>query len=356
MLKRNRWSSPKLVVAIMAGGAGTRFWTASTRDRPKQFLRLIGERTMLQQSFDRARALTSLDRIFVVTNAAFMALVREQLPELSADNVVGEPERKDTAAAAVLSTLLADKCAGDSVVAILTSDQLIAPIDAFVSCMRTAVESAAVDDALYTIGVRPTFAATGYGYLALGTTSAKDVFVVDKFVEKPDAARAAEYLKSGKYVWNSGMFVWRTKTALEQMRAHLPKHVDALSAAVSGTASLAEAFAAVPKISIDYGLMEKAPRVRCVAATFSWSDVGSFPSLADHVAHDDAGNSIAGARVVALDARGNVAFSEDPAELVALVGVDDLIVVRSGKRTLVAHKSRAEEIKKLVEKLPIEDG
>jgi mannose-1-phosphate guanylyltransferase len=332
-----------LVVAIMAGGAGTRFWPASLRAKPKQFLRLVGDRTLLQQSFARACALTSLDRILVVTNTAFTALVREQLPELAADHIIGEPERKDTAAAAVLATLLAEKLSPGCVVAILTSDHVIGPVDAFAACIKSAADEARAHDALVTIGIRPTFASTGFGYLEI------DGPRVARFVEKPNVEKAHEYVASGRYLWNSGMFVWKTTAALDEMKQHLSQHVDALSGAVNGTAAPRDAFAKLSKISIDYGLMEKAAHVRCVPSTFSWADVGSFPALADHLPNGT------NARLVSLDAKDNVVWSEDSSELVALVGVEDLIVVRAGKRTLVAKKERAEDIKKLVDKLPLED-
>ena len=175
------------------------------RRRSDNFADTGGERRIVQQSFERARALTPIDRIYVVTNAAFTALVREQLPELPAENVVGEPERKDTAAAAVLATLLAEKKFANSVVAILTSDQLIAPLDSFTACTRSAIESATTDDALFTIGIRPSFPATGYGYLELGAREgAGEQYAVQRYVEKPDLKRAQEYVASGKFLWNSG--------------------------------------------------------------------------------------------------------------------------------------------------------
>ncbi len=362
-----------LVVAIMAGGAGTRFWPASTERRPKQFLALAGERTLLQQSYDRARALT--DKIFVVTNAAFIGLVGEQLPQLGPGDVVGEPERKDTAAAAVLATLLAERRFPGCTLVILTSDHVIGPVDEFARTVRAAAAdlAAGAGDALYTLGIPPAFPATGYGYLELGAP-VDDVesapsgpagvvrrSAVQRFVEKPDAATAKRYVDGGRHLWNSGMFVWRAAAALAQMREHLPQHVAALEPAAAAladpaasdaarAAAMAQAFAAVPKVSVDYGLMEKARNVRCAAATFSWSDVGSFAALAEHMPEDAQQNAHRG-RVASLDARGNVVWCEDDGELVALLGVDDLVVVRAGKRTLVTRKSRAEDIKKLVDTL-----
>ena len=351
-----------VVVAVMAGGAGTRFWPASTHARPKQFLQLTGERTLLQQSFDRARGLAPLERILVVSNAAFAPLVSAQLPELPKDNVVNEPARRDTAASVVLATLLAHKRFPGAVLVVLTSDHVIAPADAFAKTVRSAVENCG--DSLYTIGIPPTHPATGYGYLELGARMRDDTGVqhreVVRFVEKPDLETAKKYLASGDFLWNSGMFVWKPETALAVMREHLPKHVENIGGAVgydrstAFEAALTSAFADLPKISVDYGLMEKAVgRVSCVPAMFSWSDVGSFPTLADHLPKER-GNAHRG-RVAALDARDNVVWCDDAGELVALIGVNDLVVVRAGKRTLVVPKARAEEIKKLVDSLPPED-
>ncbi|HEY4222787.1 MAG TPA: mannose-1-phosphate guanylyltransferase, partial [Myxococcota bacterium] len=333
-----------LVVAILAGGAGTRFWPASTRARPKQFLALTGERTLLQLSYDRARAIVDDAHIFVITAAPFVDLVRAQLPSLAADNVVGEPERKDTAAAIVFATLLAEHRVPGGTVAFFTSDHVIDPVDAFARCISEAVTVARAGDKLVTLGIAPTYPATAYGYLEVNSSG--DVV---RFVEKPKVERARVYVSGGQHLWNSGMFVWRAQAALTQMRTHLPVHVRAMEGAVAadGTsafpAALARAFRDVTKISIDYGLMEPASAagapIACVASTFSWSDVGSFPALAEHLPVDD-GNAHRG-RVRAHDARDNLVWCEDGDELVALVGVSDLVVVRVGKRTLVTTKDRA---------------
>lgn len=349
------------VVVIMAGGAGTRFWPASTEARPKQFLPFFGERSLLQQSYDRVAELLPDERIWVLTQERFRSLVEEQLPSLPAYNIIGEPMRRDTAAAIGLAALLAEKRFANPVMAVLTSDQLIEPKAAFQAGLRSALQGAQASEALYTFGIPPTFAATGYGYLELGTFLFENEglphHALQRFVEKPDAERAQQYLQSGSFLWNSGMFVWQNRAILAEFERQLPGHLHALRPAVAEdrTASFAQAlhdaFAPLPKQSIDFGILENAKEVRCVRANFDWSDVGGFLALGEHLPQDGGNNAHRG-RLVALEASQNLVFAEDEEESIALFGVDDLIVVRSGKKTLIAPKARAEELKKLVEILP----
>jgi mannose-1-phosphate guanylyltransferase len=350
------------VVVIMAGGAGTRFWPASTRLRPKQFLSLLGEDSLLQESYARARHLTGPDRIMVFTNADFADLVGDQLPELQPRNIVAEPARRDTAAAVCLAALLVRQRFGDAVTVILTADHLIEPVEEFVRVVTSACRAAAGDAVLYTIGVLPDHAATAYGYLEAGGSLLDDGGVIHRkvrsFREKPDKEIAKRYLAVGDYLWNSGMFIWRTGVVLDAFAEHLPGHlavlVPAVEAAAEGgfneadqEAALAEAFPRLPSVSVDYGIMEKARNVRLVEATFTWNDLGSWPALSEFLPRDDAENGHRG-RIAVHDGAANVVFCEDEDELVALVGVSDLVVVRAGKRTLVVARERVEEIKDLV--------
>jgi len=345
-------------VVIMAGGAGTRFWPLSTAARPKQFLHLLGELSLLQQSYERALLLAPPDRILVLTNAALVPLVREQLPDLPARNVIGEPLRRDTAAAATLAALLARERYGDDTVLVtLTADHRIEPAEQFRRTLLSAVQAAGSGPYLYTFGIRPTEASSAYGYLRQGELLLDDEgichYALDAFREKPDAATAQQYLAAGGYWWNSGMFVWSAATILRELHRHLPAHLEALEAAGRAEGrpwfqeALAEAFARLRPLSIDYGVMERAAGVRMVAAEFSWSDVGGWLALGEFLAADGQGNRHRG-RLAGLEAAGNLVFCEDPNELVALVGVRDLVVVRAGDKTLVVEGSRAEEVKELV--------
>ncbi len=349
-----------LVTIIMAGGVGTRFWPLSTQEKPKQFIQLFDDRSLLQKSYDRVAGIVPDDRVIVLTNAAFTGLVAEQLPQIPRENIVGEPERKDTAAAVCLGALIAKKRFGNPVMAILTADHLIEPVDVFRQTLLSAAKAARKTRALYTFGIRPTYPATGFGYLEVGEKTADDEGIVHfhlhSFKEKPDLETARQYLESGRYLWNSGMFVWSVDAICGELERHVPDHVDHLSSAVEtlGTpdweATLQTEFSAVQRISIDFAVMEKAQDVRCVAGDFSWRDVGGWLAIQDFLEQDADGNYIRG-QIHTLDAHGNLVFCDQPRETVALVGVSDMVVVRAGTRTLVVHKDRLEDVKKIVESM-----
>jgi mannose-1-phosphate guanylyltransferase len=359
-----RLGSTAPIVVIMAGGAGTRFWPAGTVERPKQFLSLLGERSLLQQSFDRARLLAPLDRISVLTNAALVSQVRSQLPELDPARVIGEPMRRDTAAAVCLGALLVEAWFGPSVMVVLTADHTIGPDAEFVRTMTSASARAAEGTSLYTIGIPPDHPSTAYGYLERGAAIPTDDGVehhhVSSFREKPDRATALGFLASGAFYWNSGMFVWRTDAILSRFTRLLPRHAEILRSAIARGGptmdpdALRHAFAALEPVSVDYGIMEQADDVRVVGATFSWSDIGGWEALGEHLPRDGHGNRH-NARLALLEAEENVVFSTDPDELVALVGVEGLVVVRAGSRTLIVPRERAEEVKRLVSSLEEED-
>lgn len=349
-----------LAVVIMAGGAGTRFWPLSTEERPKQFLKLFGERSLLQKSFDRVADLLPPERILVLTSESFIPIVLEQLPQLPPGNIIGEPMRRDTAAAVALAALLCRKRFGNCTMAIMTADHIIEPVDTFRKILLSAAGEAKKSKVIYTFGIKPEYAATGYGYLETGEKTADDEgvrhFKLVRFKEKPDLETAGEYLKSGRFLWNSGMFVWQADTIIGEFERQLPAHLDRIAPAVLEDGSplwqeaLRKAFEPLKKISVDFAIMEKAEDVRCVEAGFSWSDVGGWPAMDEFMEKDESGNSCRG-DVRTYDASTNMVFCEDENETVALVGVKDLIVVRSGGKTLIVSRDRAEDIKKLVEGL-----
>ncbi len=356
----DRTGGNPVVAVILAGGVGTRFWPLSTQERPKQFIQLFDERSLLQKSYDRVAGLIPDDRIMVLTNAGFSHLVAEQLPAIPSENIIGEPERKDTAAAVCLGALIARRRFGNPVMVVLTADHLIEPVEVFQRTMLSAVEAARETGALYTFGIRPTYPAAGYGYLEIGRKTWADEgiehFDLVSFREKPDMETAARYVESGRYLWNSGMFVWTVETVMAELQQHLPEHVHYLSRAVETMESaewkesLRRAFGALQRTSIDFGVMEKARKVRCVAGAFSWKDVGGWLAMREFLACDAHENHVKGS-VHALDARGNLVFCDRPEETLAMVGVNDLVVVRAGDRTLIVHKDRLEDVKRLVEEI-----
>ena len=354
----------ELVVCILAGGSGSRFWPASTEARPKQFLSFFGERSLLQQSFDRVQGLVPDSSIFVLTSRDLATVCREQLPELPVENVVCEPMRRDTAAAIGLGAALINERIGDKVMAVITADHLIDPVDEFQRALVSAARGASSGEALYTFGISPTRPATEFGYLELGDELVSDEGIAHSalasFVEKPDLATATGYVEADNYLWNSGMFVWRISALLREFERQLPEHWHRIVSAVAFERSdgpsrfaerLEQTFEPLQRVSIDYGVMENASAVRAVCADFSWFDVGSFEALAEHLSLDDAGNA-SRVECIARDAHRNIVFADDQDELVALLGVDDLIVVRAGKRTLVVPRSRGQEVKQFVAALP----
>jgi len=345
-----------LVAVIIAGGGGTRFWPLSTKEMPKQFLRLFGERTMLQQTFDRLHGLIPAERIIVVTNAQYVPLVWEQLPELPKTNVIGEPVGRDTAAAIGLAAVVCRRLYGDAAMLVLPADHVISPVSEFQRAVRAAAAALSEGSRLYTFGIPPTHPATGYGYLKVGPlvcrTGGVEHYRLEGFKEKPSLEIAHRYVSSGEYFWNSGMFVWSVETLIEEFETHLPDHARnlwPLEKAWGGRAwetRLADAFEGLPKISIDYGIMEKTAHAYMIKAPFAWSDVGGWSALRDFLLRDQAGNAVRGT-VKAVDAQDNVIYCDDSNEVIALVGVHDLIVVRAGNRTLITHRDKAEEVKKL---------
>jgi mannose-1-phosphate guanylyltransferase len=342
----------------MAGGAGTRFWPLSTEERPKQFLDLFGDRTLLQKSFDRVSSLVPPERILVLTNAAFVSIVKEQLPHVPVENIIGEPTRRDTAAAVALAAVLCRRRFGNPIIATLTADHLIEPVDLFQETLLSAARRAANDNALYTFGIEPTYPATGYGYLERGLQIADDDgiehFHLVRFKEKPDLETARQYIESGRFYWNSGMFVWTADAILKEIETHLPNHAKALFDAVAfdktpqWNHALKAAFESLHAVSIDFAVMEKAQNVCCVASKFSWRDVGGWLALRSYLPEDETGNYCRG-KTLTLDATDNLVFCEDPEDTTVLIGVKDLVIVRAGPLTLITHKDRAEDLKKLVQ-------
>src|SRR5690606_30424058 len=298
----------------------------------------------------------------------FVPLVLEQLPQLPKANVIGEPAGRDTAAAVALAATLCRARFGNPTMIVLPADHMIEPVEAFEEAVATAVEAARAEEALYTFGVPPTYPATGYGYLEAGRRltgetdrTAVERYQVLRFREKPSYSVAKEYVASGRYYWNSGMFVWTVDAIMREIERHLPEHARLLFplgeewGSPAWNRRLRSVFPKVPKISIDFGVMEKAERVSMVKAPFRWSDGGGWTAISAFLQRDAATNSERG-HVYGLDARGNIVYCADEQEQVALVGVKDLVVVRVGGRTLVAHKGRVEDVKKVVESLQLQEA
>lgn len=342
----------KLHAAILAGGSGTRFWPASTARVPKQFLPLTGRDPMLRVSVDRLLPLVPAERICVVTAESTRDDVVALLPDLPASNVLCEPRARNTAAACTLAARWAAAKGDDAVLVTTPSDHLAEPASALRDALAAAASRAFETSRLLTLGLRPTFAATGYGWIQLGPEVARvgahAVHQVEHFVEKPDRERAEAYLAGGRHLWNLGLFAWRPAAFLGALARHLPETAAAL-AEVGGPWDLRAAYDRIPSISVDHAVLEKHDAVEVLPCTFTWDDLGSFAAAARHLPQDSAANTAIGP-LLALESHGCMTYAE-PGKMTAILGVDDLIVVHAHGVTLVAPKSRAEDVKKLVDAL-----
>lgn len=341
----------------MAGGSGTRFWPHSRRRRPKQLLPLVDGRSLLAATLERVLPLTGAARTLVVTGAEVADAVRADLPGLPAGNVLVEPTGRDTAACIGWVAWRLAARHPEAVMLVIPADHVVPDGPAFRSAMAAAAATAHARGGLVTVGFRPTRPETGYGYLELGdgagSAGAHEVFRVARFVEKPQREAAEAMLAAGRFRWNGGLFAWSVAAIRDAIRRHLPElaaGLDAMmaDAAVAGeAAALARHYPALPKVSIDFGVMEKAADVWAVAVEFGWSDVGSWAGLAEVLAPD--GAEVGLGDVLAVDTSGNVLVSDGP--LVAAIGVSDLVVVATRDAVLVVPKDQCQRVKELVERL-----
>ena len=360
---------------IMAGGAGTRLWPMSRGDRPKQLLKVLKGKSLLQLSYERLAGLLPRERIFVCTGAAHRELVLENLPQLTKENLLGEPEGRDTANAVGFPAAVLRKRDKDAVAAFVTADHVIEPVEKFQEALKTAFNvTAEMPEALVTFGIVPTHGHTGLGYIHRGEAlqlkqrGGSEAFRVLAFREKPDKPTADRYVESGRYYWNSGMFVWRCDTVLTELAAHLPETARALNEIGDawGTSRqdqvLSDVYPKLKKISVDYAIMEPASqnkgkaKVVVVEMPVRWLDVGSWPALAETLPTDDHDNAVDSPNCVVLDANANIIISDQPEHLISAVGVNDMIIIHTRDVTLVCPKNDAQRVKELVAKVRDKHG
>jgi len=347
----------KLYAVIMAGGAGTRLWPRSRQNRPKQFLDIVSESTMLQETFLRIEPLIPPDRVFVITNGTCAPIVREQIPQLPRDNVIVEPAGRNTAPAIGLAALYLRQLDPEGMMVVLPADHLIHEAAHFREVLEVVAE-VAQDGYLVTMGIQPGSPHTGYGYIqrgdALRQVGQYSVYKVARFTEKPDEVTAQRFLDSGQYYWNSGMFGWKVSAILRAIEAHLPALHDQLATIEAALGSqrerevMEEVWQGVESISIDYGVMERADNAAVIPMDVGWSDVGGWATVAKLLPRDAEDNVVVGEHI-GMDTTGSLLYSSG--RLIATIGLRDMIVVDTEDALLICPKARAQEVKDLVDEL-----
>jgi mannose-1-phosphate guanylyltransferase len=354
-------------VVIMAGGRGERFWPVSRERTPKQLVTLLGKRSFLQQAVDRVLPLVPLKNIYIITNAVQAPQVRQQLPKLPRQNVVAEPVGRDTCAAVTLGAAIVGQRSTSAVMAVLPADHVIPEEKKFLQVLADSFDLAGRGQVIVTIGIKPTEPATGYGYIRLGNSLPPPqgvkrykttFFKAEQFVEKPNFERALEYVNSGQYRWNAGMFLWSFVTITQGLEKHQPELAAACQRwfKAAGTPKLdrvlAKEYPGLKKISIDYALMEHAQNVVVADGAFAWDDLGSWNALARHLKPDAEGNCAVG-DFVHVDGARNIIFDARTRNRtpIAVVGLRDAILVQTDDAVLLAHKSQAQKVREMVRKL-----
>lgn len=340
-------------VAIMAGGVGSRFWPASREARPKQFLDVMNTgKSLIRLTFERFLALCPAENIFIVTNKMYRDQVKEHLPELTDNQILCEPSRNNTAPCIAYTALKLHALDPEANLVVAPSDHIILSEIQFINILKQGLEFTAAQDALLTLGIRPTRPDTGYGYIRYAGSEDNPVKKVVQFTEKPKLERAREFLAQGDYLWNAGIFVWRVKTLLEAFQKNAPKIHEILAAGQSKyntseeQAFIDSHYPNTPSISVDYAIMEKADNIYTIPSSFGWSDLGTWASLHSEAEKDEAGNRISGAKIITQDTH-NSLIRISPDKLAVIGGLDDFIVVDEGDVLLIYPKNREQEIKAL---------
>ena len=344
----------KTVSVILAGGSGTRFWPRSRSSTPKQLLNISGNDAMINETIERCLSFTAPEDVFVVTSRRQLEPLKGVLSgAVPKENIIDEPCPKNTAPCVLLAAFELRRRYGNAVMCVFPSDQYITDTAAFSSVMKRAVESAKTGERIITLGITPSFAATGYGYIKSGRLLADEgCAYVDGFVEKPTAEKAEEYISSGNYYWNSGIFVWQTDTIISAFERFLPRIYERLAECFGSSADkakLEEAYPTVQGISLDYGILERSSSVYVYPCSIGWNDVGSWDALGAIFPPNRDGNIIRADKNALVDTKNCIIYSDK--QLVSAIGLHDMIVVSTDDALMVCPKSKAQEVRRIVDKL-----
>ena len=369
------------VALIMAGGSGTRFWPLSTNEKPKQFLDLVSKKTMIKETIDRIKKLVPIERIFISTNIKYLDIIKKELPEIADRNIIFEPMARDTAACIGYAACIIRKIYEDSIMAVLPSDHLIKKEKEFLDSLEFAFKEAEKNK-IVTLGVKPTYAETGYGYIEyVDRKKSKDdknncenkerfkSYKVKKFREKPNKELAEKYIEQGNYLWNSGMFLWKTEFILHEIKKHMETHgiilekieemlenVD-LNEVYGERLSdfVKDEFEKFEKISIDFGVMEHTKSVSVIPVDIDWNDVGNFKSLEDIFPKDKDSNVVQADYFEQIESEGNIVINKENDKIIATIGLENIVIVNTKDALLVCHKDKSQEIKKILNKIEMKN-
>ncbi len=346
-------------ILIMAGGKGTRFYPLSTIEKPKQFISFLGNQTLLQQTVSRVLKLVSYDDIFIATNQAYASLVKEQLPLLEDDHIIIEPMYKDTAAAITYGMSYMSLFEDNPLVAVLASDHMILNEEQFIMNLKQAFDLAS-KGSIITLGIKPTRAETGYGYIHVKDQTLNEPQDVISFLEKPSIEKATEYVNNGNYMWNSGMFILSYETLKQELKQYQPRYIDVMNQLLivmreTPKHSLSEAFKDTfdlfPTLSIDYALMEKTNHISCIPVSFGWSDVGGYNSLPEVLGISDDGHTTNTNHYMYIDSKDNIVITDDSSRKVSTIGINNTVIVSLNDELLVCDRNQTDNIKHLLKRL-----
>lgn len=344
-----------LCALIMAGGKGTRFWPLSTEDKPKQFLKLIGDKTMIQMTVERILPIIPMDRIYICTGERYVDLIKEQVPNLSVENIIIEPEGRNTAPCITLSSLVIKRKYKDATMVVLPSDHLIENEDKFRDIILKANKYLDTNNkAIVTLGMSPTRPETGYGYIKYDNNTNMEMLKVDRFVEKPDKETAEKYLKEGNYLWNGGMFLWKVNTILSEVKKYIPNMYEVLSEIENvSDENLQEVinsnYSKTDEISIDYAVLEKSSDIYVVKSDIGWDDIGTWMAMERYREKDNYEN-IYDENTISIDSRNSLVIGNSDKQVI-MIGVDNIATIVSDDGIYIVKKSLLENIKDFKEKI-----